>query len=81
MTKHEQQHCPRCNDRFECKIGSISLCQCAAVQLNDEERAYIRDRFDDCLCAGCMQAMKTEYGNSKLKRTIDQLPGIIPPEK
>lgn len=78
MIKHEQQQCPRCNEPFECKVGSISLCQCAAVQLDDEERAYIRGSFDDCLCASCMTALKTEFRNKQLKGKIDRLLGIFP---
>ena len=35
--KHEHMACPRCQRSFECRVGSINLCQCQAVQLTDEE--------------------------------------------
>lgn len=59
--KHEEKRCPRCQCSFECKVGSITLCQCATIKLNDEERAYIRGSFHDCLCASCMEALKAAY--------------------
>jgi hypothetical protein len=61
MIKHEEKFCPRCNTRFECKVGSIDLCQCSAVQLNDAERNYIADKFHDCLCARCIEQIRDDY--------------------
>lgn len=58
MPKHEDKYCPRCQSLFECKVGSINLCQCSAVQLTHEERVYIAKLYDDCLCAQCMQALQ-----------------------
>ncbi len=75
MHKHEEKKCPRCNKAFECKVGSILLCQCTTVTLNEEERTYLRDRYTDCLCAQCMQDLKMEYHNELLKGRIDKLIG------
>ncbi|MBD1262736.1 cysteine-rich CWC family protein [Maribacter polysiphoniae] len=75
MNKHEEKNCPRCNTVFECKVGSILLCQCTTVTLNEEERTYMREQFSDCLCAPCMQAVKAEYHNNLLKDKIDKLAG------
>ncbi|MDV7140047.1 cysteine-rich CWC family protein [Maribacter sp. TH_r10] len=75
MNKHEDKNCPRCNTVFECKVGSILLCQCTMVTLNEEERAYLRERYTDCLCASCMQAVKVEYHNNLLQENIDKLSG------
>jgi hypothetical protein len=63
--KHETVGCPRCGTAFECKVGSINLCQCVAVQLTDEQQNYVRSRFTNCLCANCLLEIRTEY-NQKI---------------
>lgn len=60
-SKHDQVACPRCGTIYECKMGSINLCQCTAVQLTEEQRQYISSSFSDCLCATCLLALQTEY--------------------
>lgn len=77
MIKHEIKYCPRCKHTFECKLGSILLCQCTTVTLNEKERDYMREKFDDCLCADCMKEVRAEYHNNKLKNTIKKLLGIF----
>ena len=77
MCEHEHKYCPRCNAYFECKVGSILLCQCTAVSLNENERDYMREKFDDCLCAKCMKEVKAEYHNNKLKNKIEKLLGTV----
>lgn len=61
MCKHEEKLCPRCKTGFECKVGSILLCQCMNVPLDEAERDYMRERFEDCVCAECLKAVKEEY--------------------
>lgn len=61
MCSHEQKACERCGAVFECRVGNISSCQCYAVKLSEKERDFIATRFADCICAGCMEAMKKEY--------------------
>ena len=61
MCKHEDKHCPRCSIAFECKAGSIILCQCSAIQLSLEERVYVESKFEDCLCINCLYALQKEY--------------------
>ncbi len=56
----EDKLCRRCGASFECKAGSILLCQCAGVRLTDEELAHIQARFESCLCVKCLQALKAE---------------------
>jgi hypothetical protein len=68
MSDHEQVVCPRCNSRFECKVGSISLCQCTAVPLSVDESQYISDQYEECLCASCMLEMKKEYNTRLLEQ-------------
>lgn len=60
MCEHEKKYCPRCQAGFECKVGSILLCQCAGVKLDQDDRDYISARYADCLCAACLQEMKSE---------------------
>ena len=67
MSKHEKKHCPRCNIVFECKPGNIIQCQCSAIQLSVEEKAYIEGKYDDCLCIGCLQDMQKKYEHFKAK--------------
>ncbi len=73
MIKHEIKYCPRCNTPFECKVGSILLCQCSTISLNDDERDYIKQKFDDCLCVNCLKELKIEYHNNELKNKIKRL--------
>ena len=64
MPLHEQKQCPRCSRWFECRSGSISRCQCQAVELSRAQLDYIADRYDDCLCADCLQALQGESGRA-----------------
>jgi len=73
MCTHEQVRCPRCNAGFECKVGSILLCQCTVVPLSIEERSFISDRYDDCLCANCMREMKKAYHRYLLEQKLNQI--------
>ena len=61
MHKHEVKNCPRCGEEFECKTGSISICQCQSVDLDECEADYVASRYDDCLCADCLTALRVEY--------------------
>lgn len=77
MIKHEEKYCPRCKTLFECKLGSILLCQCNAVTLNEQERDYIRGRFDDCLCADCIKILKGEYRNELFQQKLKSILGVF----
>ena len=61
MSEKESNTCPRCHTAFTCRADEIHLCQCSVVTLNDDERKYISERFDGCLCANCMKEMQQEY--------------------
>lgn len=76
MAHHEKKNCPRCNARFECKMGSITLCQCATVELSKDEWEYINLKYDDCLCAQCLKALKSEYQNVKHQQSLRKILGI-----
>lgn len=66
MCEHEKKNCPHCNQLFECKVGSILLCQCSEITLTEQERSYIRDFYEDCLCATCMMEFKNRYQDEVL---------------
>lgn len=61
MPSHEQKECPRCHVPFECKSGTIALCQCQAVELSPAQLDYIAARYGDCLCARCLYELCSEY--------------------
>jgi hypothetical protein len=61
MPQHETKICGRCNLAFECKAGDITQCQCYNVQLSVEERAFVEERYKDCLCANCLLQLKNRY--------------------
>lgn len=71
--KHETGCCPRCDTEFECKAGSVLLCQCQAVCLSPEQADYISAQFDGCLCAACLQVLRNEYNCRQHQRQIYQL--------
>jgi len=55
MPHHEEVTCPRCKDVFECKMGSITLCHCSNVTLNEAQREYIAFHWNECLCNHCLR--------------------------
>ena len=61
MSLHETRSCPRCSQAFECKPGSITQCQCFGLQLTLEQRAYLEERYADCLCSACLRALQAEF--------------------
>ena len=60
MARHENKICPRCGVEFECKVGSVLLCQCAGVVLNESRRESITARYEDCLCVACLRDLGRE---------------------
>lgn len=60
MSQHEVKACPRCGTGFECKSGNITQCQCYTIQLTEEQKAYINQRYEDCLCRSCLQYLSSE---------------------
>jgi len=61
MCMHEEKTCQRCSSVFECKAGSITECQCYVIQLSNEERMFIEECYDDCLCRNCLLELKNRY--------------------
>ena len=73
MPSHEEKHCPRCQRTFECKSGSILLCQCQTVLLTPEQLEYIAAKYEDCLCSKCLLEARSEYNNQQHEQRIQQL--------
>ena len=75
MVKHEEKTCPRCKSPFECKVGSIALCQCSGVDITDDERQHLQKIYSDCLCANCIAELRVELQNETLSNRIKKLTG------
>ena len=75
MRKHEQKRYPRCQALFECRSGSILLCQCQTVYLEPEHLEYVSERYTDCLCAACLKRVRAEYEILHYTKQIDALVG------
>jgi hypothetical protein len=71
--KYEIKRCPRCNKEFQCKSGNITQCQCYGIQLNSAELRFIKENYDDCLCAECMIKMEQLY---KEKQVLEYFSAI-----
>ena len=64
MPQHEKKQCPRCKGNFECKSGSILLCQCSNLELSIEQIEYTQSKYNDCLCLSCLKELRAEFNNS-----------------
>lgn len=73
MPNHESKQCARCNTLFECKSGSIMLCQCQTVVLSAEQLEYISKQYEDCLCGRCLLELRTEYNELQHSQRIRAL--------
>lgn len=60
MCQHETKQCPRCGAGFECKPGTISQCQCFGLSFTAEEKTFIEQRYNDCLCKNCLLQLKNQ---------------------
>ncbi len=60
MQKHETKKCPRCSTPFECKPGNITQCQCYGIPVSAELKAFMEQRYADCLCRNCLLQLQQE---------------------
>ncbi|MES1224729.1 MAG: cysteine-rich CWC family protein [Bacteroidota bacterium] len=67
MSLHEQKYCPRCNNAFECKVGNVHECQCSTIKFTEEEKAFVEEKYNDCLCCNCLLELKQSYAFYKEK--------------
>lgn len=77
MPEHEHKQCPRCHSDFECKVGSIHLCQCSDIVLTEDEQMFIGLQYNECLCISCLRQLRAEYHNTELRNTIKKILGIF----
>jgi len=70
MCQHETKLCGRCQQPFECKVGNILECQCYGVSMSDEEKKFIADNYNDCLCRRCLEDIKTEFRQDAIGRKL-----------
>jgi hypothetical protein len=73
MPKHERKQCPRCKSGFECKSGSIFLCQCSKIEMSSEQLEYTSTQFDECLCLSCLKELRSEYNLLSHHKNIKNL--------
>lgn len=73
MPQHEKKQCPRCKAGFECKSGSILLCQCSKIELTAEQLEYTCNKYDDCLCLACLQELRTEFNTAMHHKYIQNI--------
>ena len=67
MCQHEKKNCPRCRSIFECKPGNITQCQCYGFKVDAELKAYLEQRYNDCLCRSCLEHLSFELNFFKEK--------------
>jgi hypothetical protein len=53
--KHEEKRCPRCGERFECKLNNPLHCGCADIDLGADALEALGRMYDDCLCPACLR--------------------------
>ena len=73
MPQHENKKCPRCSTSFECKTGSILLCQCSQVEMTAEQLEYSSTQYDDCLCRSCLEDLRSEYNTFSYNKNMQSL--------
>jgi hypothetical protein len=61
IVQYTLKECPRCGAGFECKEGSILICQCCTVDLTSAQREFMAARYDDCLCVACLRAIQDNH--------------------
>lgn len=73
MPQHEKKYCPRCAVEFECKTGSILLCQCSRIEMTVEQLEYSNSQYSDCLCLSCLKALRAEYNGLSYHKNIKNI--------
>jgi hypothetical protein len=46
--------CGACGENFTCGV-SLKGCWCSEVELTNEDRKEMREKYSDCLCRGCLE--------------------------
>jgi hypothetical protein len=60
MCYHEFKYCPRCGQPFECKPGNITQCHCFEKKLTADQKIFLEEKYNDCLCGACLQQFQDD---------------------
>lgn len=55
-----EKTCPLCGVKFICRHDNITECQCSKIRLSNEDMAYIKSKFANCLCIDCLRKIAEE---------------------
>lgn len=53
--------CPRCGAHFVCRHDQIADCHCVNVPLDDVQRRFVAENYDDCLCNRCLTIVQEDF--------------------
>lgn len=56
-----EKDCPRCGVSFICRVENITTCQCAPVNLDELQLAYVKMHYPGCLCNSCLNEIKKYF--------------------
>jgi hypothetical protein len=65
--------CPRCGGGFDCG-AQAGRCDCFDIRLDEAQRAAVAERFDGCLCLGCLRAIVQGEAVSHQPRSLPDKP-------
>jgi hypothetical protein len=67
ITNQEIKYCPRCAKAFQCHSAAVESCHCHKTALTAGQRDYISAKYQDCLCASCLEALRLEAQEPQTK--------------
>lgn len=56
-----KKKCVRCASAFVCREDRSELCQCKRVYMVPGSMDFVRDNFDNCLCASCLAEISKSF--------------------
>ncbi len=61
MPLHKIKNCPHYSQVIPCRMGDIGHCDSTRIHLSLEEKAFVEDRYHNCLCLNCLKDLKNKY--------------------
>lgn len=58
----KEKRCEKCGAAFDC--GGLFGCWCRDVKLDLKTLTELKERYDDCLCPQCLQALAVPTSKS-----------------
>ncbi len=55
--------CPICGKEFTCSLSSS--CWCASKAVPDHVRAYLSERYENCICGPCLDLLIEKAGSGE----------------